>query len=401
MKKWRLIAAIAGASQGVGMRLGRYIFAIFTVLLIATRAFTQAATPSWGGDGNVRINQIQVIGSHNSYHAGLLPGIARLVQQRDPKEFAGLDYAHAGLDVQLSHGVRQIELDIFADSKGGRFAHPAGQKVLAQAGIPTDPDPYPESVMLKPGFKVMHMQDLDYASNCQPFVACLQIVRSWSRAHPEHVPIFILVETKQHLPDNKNPWTAVEPFTADTLDALDAEIHSVFSADEMITPDQVRGHHRTLEKAVLKGGWPTMERARGKVIFLMDQTDVGTLYLEGHPSLRGRVLFTNAIPGQPDAAFIEKNEGDEATITALVRQGYLVRTRADADTVEARSNDGRRRDSALRSGAQIVSTDYPQSEPARWTGYTVALPNGLPARCNPVIGPASCVDALLEAAPKR
>ena len=383
------------------MRLRPYIFAAFAVYLVATRAFPQAAEPGRSGDRAIRINQIQLIGSHNSYHAGLLPGIMRLMEQRDPKELAGLDYAHAGLDTQLSHEVRQIELDIFADSKGGRFAHPKGPMAVAQAGLPADPDPYPEGVMLKPGFKVMHMQDLDYASNCQPFVACLQIVRSWSKAHPEHIPIFILVETKQHLPDNKHPWTAVEPFTAETLDALDAEIRSVFPADELITPDQVRGRHRTLEKAVRKGGWPTMERARGKVVFLMDQTDVGPLYLEGHPALRGRVLFTNATPGQPDAAFIEKNDGDEDTIAVLVRQGYLVRTRADADTVEARSNEVSRRDRALRSGAQIVSTDYPQSESARWTGYAVALPNGLPARCNPVIGPSGCVDSLLEPASHR
>ena len=383
------------------MRFRTYAFAVLAVSLVTARAFTQAAEPGRGGNGSVRINQIQLIGSHNSYHAGLLPGIVRLLELRDPKELAGLDYVHAGLDTQLSHGVRQIELDVFADSKGGRFAHPTGQMVVAQAGLPTDPDPYPEGVMMKPGFKVMHMQDVDYASNCQPFVACLQIVRSWSRAHPEHVPIFILVETKQHLPDNEHPWTEVEPFTAETLDALDAEIRSVFPADEMVTPDQVRGCHRTLDRAVRRGGWPTLSKARGKVIFLMDQTDVGPLYLDGHPALRGRVLFTNAIPGQPDAAFIEKNEGDEATIATLVRQGYLVRTRADSDTVEARSNEVSRRDRALRSGAQIVSTDYPQSEPARWTGYTVALPNGVPARCNPVNGPPGCVDSLLEPVPQR
>ncbi|MGD0681759.1 MAG: phosphatidylinositol-specific phospholipase C1-like protein [Terracidiphilus sp.] len=383
------------------MRLHPSIFAVFAVSLVATLAFPQAPKPGWNGDSSVRINQIQVIGSHNSYHAGLLPGIVKLMERKSPKDLAGLDYAHADLATQLSHGVRQIELDIFADSQGGRFAHPKGQMAVAQAGLPTDRDPYPEGVMLKPGFKVMHMQDLDYVSNCQPFVACLQIVRSWSKAHPEHVPIFILVETKQHLPDNKYPWTAVEPFTAETLDALDAEIRSVFPADEMITPDQVRGHHRALNIAVKKGGWPTLAQARGKVVFLMDQTDVGPLYLQGHPALRGRVLFTNAAPGQPDAAFIEKNDGDEATIATLVRQGYLVRTRADSETVEARSNDVRRRDMALRSGAQIVSTDYPQSEPARWTGYVVALPNELPARCNPVIGPPGCMDALLEPVAKR
>ena len=95
----------------------------------------------------------------------------------------------------------------------------------------------------------------------------------------------------------------------------------------MITPDQVRGHHRTLNQAVRKGGWPTLAQARGKVIFLMDQARVGPTYLEGHPGLRGRVLFTNATPGHPDAAFIEENDGNPARIASLVRQGYLVRRR--------------------------------------------------------------------------
>jgi hypothetical protein len=52
--------------------------------------------------------------------------------------------------------------------------------------------------MMKPGFKVMHVQDIDYRSVCQPFSACLKEVRAWSHAHPHHIPIFILVETKQN-----------------------------------------------------------------------------------------------------------------------------------------------------------------------------------------------------------
>ena len=153
------------------MRLRRILIAFLAASLVAAWAYSQTPSPHWGGDGSVRINQIQLIGSHNSYHAGLLPGIAWIVKQRDPNAFASLDYAHGGLDIQLSLGVRQIELDIFADSQGGRFAHPTWQKEVAKAGLPTDPDTYPEGVMLRPGFKVMHMQDLDYASNCQPFVA--------------------------------------------------------------------------------------------------------------------------------------------------------------------------------------------------------------------------------------
>ena len=74
----------------------------------------------------MRINQIQIIGSHNSYHAGLLPGMRAFLGEKKPDALRGLDYAHQPLNKQFDGGVRQIELDIFADSKGGRYAHPAG-----------------------------------------------------------------------------------------------------------------------------------------------------------------------------------------------------------------------------------------------------------------------------------
>ena len=124
----------------------------------------------------------------------------------------------------------------------------------------------------------------------------------------------------------------------------------------------------------------------------MDQHNVGPVYLEGHPSLRGRVIFTNSDPGHSDAAFIERNDGPPGDISELVREGYLVRTRTDADTKEARTNDTSRRDAMINSGAQILSTDYPASEPARWPGhFSVTLPGGANvARCNPANAPAAC-----------
>lgn len=346
---------------------------------------------------SVRINQIQVIGTHNSYHAGFALSAAQLWQMKNPKGFQGLDYQHKPLTEQFDSGVRQIELDVFADSKGGLYAHPLGPKLVAEAHLPADPPFDPKGVMEKPGFKVMHIQDIDYRSTCQPFIACLKQVRAWSHAHPQHIPIFILVETKQGKP--RPPYQVVEPepFTSATFDALDAEIRSVFPSRELITPDDVRGHYDTLNQAVLAGNWPTLASARGKVIFLMDQRPMGPIYLEGHPSLRGRVLFTNAEPGQPDAAFIERNDGPASDITGLVRQGYLIRTRTDADTKEARTDDASRRDAMEESGAQILSTDYPVNEPARWPGhFVVTLPGNVAARCNPVDAPASCNAAELK-----
>ena len=158
----------------------------------------------------------------------------------------------------------------------------------------------------------------------------------------------------------------------------------------MIVPDQIRGRHKSLEEAVLKGAWPTLKAARGKVVFLMDQRPVGPVYLQGHESLAGRVIFTNAEAGQPDCAFTEENDGSQQVIAALVHKGYLVRTRTDADTKEARINDTIHRDLALASGAQFLSTDYPTSEPSPWSAYSVGFPGSAVARCNPVNGPHDC-----------
>jgi hypothetical protein len=369
-----------------------------TVLALGQMVLAQSGSQA-AQDKIIHLNQIQVIGSHNSYHAGFAPSERKYLEMKNPKALRSLDYHHAPLGDQLSGGVRQVEIDVFADPAGGRFAHPAIVRNVAAAGLPADPDFDSQHEMDKPGFKVMHVQDLDERSTCHTFVACLRDVRAWSQAHPRHIPIFILVETKEDTPREMPNAVKAEPFTTALFDALDAEIRSVFQPNEIITPDEVRGNASTLLDAVHAGNWPTLAKARGRVIFLMDQQHVGPIYTQGHPSLKGRILFTNAIPGAPDAAFVEQNDGSLEAINALVKQGYLVRTRTDESTEQARTNDTTRRDLALSSGAQILSTDYPLSEPSPWTKYSVGLPNELVARCNPVNKPAGCVDGLLEAAP--
>ena len=78
------------------------------------------------------------------------------------------------------------------------------------------------------------------------------------------------------------------------------------------------------------------------------------------PDVDDRLIFVDVPPSDPDAAVTVVNDpiSDAARIRDLVTQGFIVRTRADADTVEARSGDTTRRDAAFASGAQYVSTDY-------------------------------------------
>ncbi len=344
---------------------------------------------------DLRLNQLQYIGSHNSYHAGLAPSEAAMWKRMAPDMFAMIDYSHPPLTRQLDDGVRQIELDIYGDAKGGRYAHPAIVKEIAKAGLPTDPPFADPMTMQRPGFKVMHIQDVDQRSNCEPLVACLREVRAWSQAHPRHLPVFILLETEETPLHLAFPTVQPEPFDTKALDALDAEIRSVFPRTEYLSPDDVRGEAATLNRAILAHGWPRLAQARGKVIFLLDQRSVGAAYLKGHPSLRHRVMFTNAAPGADDAAFTELNDGSAEAITRLVKAGYLVRTRTDADLKEPARNDTARRDAMLSSGAQILSTDYPDHEPAA-SGYVVSFPGHQDARCNPQFAEATCNGADLS-----
>jgi hypothetical protein len=345
-------------------------------------------------DRCVHLNQIQVLGTHNSYHLLGRPELLSVLLGLDP-QFQGFVYQHLPLDQQFeTQGIRQIELDVFYDPMGGLYGN---RKVLPLLG--EDPVAPPE--MFEPGMKVFHVQEVDFESTCLTFIDCLRTIRQWSSEHRKHLPIAIQVEVKDDaIIDPLNLGFVVPlPFDAAAFDALDAEIRSVFPPSKLITPDDVRGTHATLEEAVLTDGWPTLRESRGKVLFLLDNEGKQSIYTAGHPNLEGRAIFTNANPGDPDAAFVKRNDPfTDTDIPSLVEAGYLVRTRADADTVQSRNNDPTQRDAALASWAQYISTDYPVPN-LDFSPYFVAIPGGHVARCNALNAPVACDDAALEVLP--
>ena len=363
----------------------------------ATTAPTATTAPKRGDA--LRLNQIQVIGSHNSFHVAAPAAEYALLEGLNPEQAKQRTYSHPSITTQFAdQKIRQIELDIFADSKGGLYATPSLRR---QAGLAPLVNEVPE--MAKPGTKVLHEQDVDYHSVCPTLVACLTELKTWSDANPTHVPVAINIQFKDgplifNVADQAKP----EKWTAETMRAMDAEIASVFPVEKLITPDDIRGSAATLEQAVLADGWPTLSESRGKVMFLMVNGDpYRSSYLKAHPDLKGAILFTNADPGQPDASFIGVDDpvADASRIKELVTQGYLVRTRSDEPDVEGRTGDTTRRNAALASGAQWISTDYPGPDGAKQqydTAYIVKLPGFLAARCNPVTAPKGCDDATVE-----
>ena len=342
------------------------------------------------------MNEVQYLGTHNSYHIQPPADFFALLSTFDLGLAQSLEYTHIPLQEQFdTQGIRQIELDVFHDPDGGRYANHPVRKLfeeLAASGIPA---------LDEPGLKVLHVQDIDYETTCYTFVSCLQEIKTWSDAHPNHLPITVLVEAKDDVIPDPLDLGFVVPleFGVDALNAIDDEIRSVFPPEQLIVPDDVRGNFMTLELAVLTRGWPRLSEARGKVMFALDNTSaVRDKYIDGHSSLQGRMLFTDSPAGTPEAAFMKRNDplANPGDIESLVKQGYMVRTRADADTVQARSGDTTQRDAALNSGAQFISTDYPVPNPD-FSDYQVRLPGDGIARCNPV-SPGSCDPEFLDEA---
>ena len=384
------------------MELRRVIVAALFVLGAAVPAGSAAAA-SPAASGPVRMNEVQVVGTHNSYKREISEAEqaayeAAIDTPGDYDQF--LAYSHAPIAQQLGgQHVRGLELDLFPDPLGGLYANPLVRQTVGLGPL-TDP------AWQQPGIKVLHIVDVDYEGTCVRFVDCLAQLRDWSTGNPGHVPLLIMLELKQS--DSRlvaAGGVVAPPWDGAALDALDAEIRSVFDDEQLITPDDIRRPGLSLEQSVLRYGWPTLADSRGKVAFLLDN-DPGPIrdaYRAGRPSLAGRVLFTNSRRGFEDAAFIKRNEprgANTAQIQELVRAGYLVRTRSDVPLTTVLSGDTTQLEAALESGAQLVSTDFPVAGmAARYRSDFVAqLPTGGVARCNPVNARQSCRDDRLEPA---
>lgn len=343
--------------------------------------------PAWM-DRRLRLNDIQIVGTAESYKQRPSKSMLALVRMGGSRKDAeALDFGQPSLAEQLDNDARALSFDVAYDPQGGLFKSPAAASMAMEL---IDPD-Y-QAAMSKPGFKTIHVLDVDFKSSCPALHDCLEQVAAWSRAHPRHLPIVIALHTN----DTKTPMPgATKPvaFDAAAFDALDGEIRAVFKPGEMIVPDAVQGAAPTLRDAVTAQRWPRLRDARGKVIFVLDDCDAKVkLYQGARKSLEGRAMFVTADPSSPAAAFVAIDDPvkDGAHIADMVRQGFIVRTRADDGTVEARADDPARRNAAFASGAQIVTTDF--LTPDRAVGaYRASLQDNPRALCGAALGSEHCV----------
>ena len=341
--------------------------ALLSILVLLLPLISPAQVPD-----SIRLNDVRFLTSHNSYKRKPDPKILKFLshfkkqlgKDMDPIQ---MDYGHALLSDQLNtYHINGFELDVNYDPQGGQFV-----KRRINFFIGGIKQKSRDSLLLKPGFKILHIADVDYESNYTTFIQALTEIRDWSAQNPKHTPIFINIEIKRDAPADYSKaldflgFNTSIPFVPEALNDLDAEIHSVFDQypEMLYTPAHLRDTFLTTASRLSAIGWPSLNEALGKVFIVLDG-DFQDLYTTDLTKGLDRPMFVYGQPGAPATAFVIRNEpqGREEEIRALT-ETYMVRTRTDAGTLEARSQDYTRYNAVMKSQAQIITTDYYRADP--------------------------------------
>lgn len=314
------------------------LFACLFLCVTSLQIFAQTA------DAELRLNHIQVKGTHNSYHLESL-GI-------HPSH----KYSHLSLTDQLDkRGIRAFELDVHQALLGSDLA-------------------------------VYHIGLIDGKSSCAKFKDCLQELKAWSDLHPDHVTIFVWIEIKDE--------TGGPKFV--NFDQVDAEIFEVLG-DRLVIPDHVLGGFDSLQEAVREGGWPSVADTRGKFMFMLDQDDrTKNVYLKGK-SLEGRLMFPRASEQdleEPWAVVAKAQPGDFHR--AALSRNFLL-----SDNICSAGNASRdcfmRLQDSTAAGTHLLMDDFEGGAPAQMNeDYFVQFPNGFKANCNLSTKVSDCEDSLID-----
>ena len=315
----------------------------------------------------IRLNHYKILASHNSYKKHPNPKVIKFLSKfkkqlgasNDPEQ---MDYGHLPLPEQFdNYNIRGIEIDVNYDPKGGLYRKRKVNKLITGLRQKVK-DP----LMKQPGFKVLHIADVDYETNYLTFKQVLNELKSWSKVHPNHTPIFVNIESKGFNPGDESGFLRLLgfkralQFNEDAFRALDKEIFDVLSADNIFQPNDLKANFPNIKERLNQQGWPLLNDCLGKIIFILEGNNQNLYEQSG----LNRPMFVYNPPNGDNTAFVVKNDpiGNEKEIE-LLTQKYIVRTRSDAGTLEARANDYKRFNAAIKSGAQIISTDYYKPDP--------------------------------------
>ncbi len=299
----------------------------------------------------VKLNEIAVIGTHNSYQTKSSEAFTRLYNALDVLTFGIVKgekttFNMDTLTEQFEVGLRSIEIDVEVVRKNGETT-----------------------------FTVCHDPMVDNTSTCYDYAKALEEIKLWSDNNPNHLPVSVLIEPKTIT----LPAYGLTNFTAEYAAEFDAVTREILG-DSLLTPADVMGEYANLKSMCENDGWPALEDCLGKIIFILHPDTLTDSYVALDKTLRTQVMFPAVRYNERDAdhaAFLLDNEPDEALRheKETVERNFIVRTRADSFP----NYSDNRYELIRKCRSQIISTDYPvrygesDSHEFSFDGYTVKI----------------------------
>ena len=159
--------------------------------------------------------------------------------------------------------------------------------------------------MKDPGFKLLHISDVDFETNYLTLIDALKAIKKWSGEHPNHIPIFINIEAKGSNPADQSKmlkflgFKKCIPFDSTAYVDLEAEISSVFTDKDIFKPKDLQLSYASINDRILNEGWPSLSTCLGKVVFILEG-DRQSLYR----TFKNPLMFYYGDPEDPNTAFL-------------------------------------------------------------------------------------------------
>jgi hypothetical protein len=270
---------------------------------------------------DLRLNQIQMLATHNSYKKTGVP-LGRLFVGlgENFNEARALKYGYKTITEQLQLGIRSMEFDVR---------------------------------LRKTQFEINHVPLVDNSSVAPNFELALKEIKMYSENHSNHIPIIIIIELKDDWMILDHALQKIEPRHLLILNDLikDTLGDHLFQPNDMIEPNL------SLKESIDLNGWPKLNTLLGKVLVVLHPGSFTNMYHQTDESLESLSMFIGLYSNQIDrdyASFVIHNTPNVEQIQQMINQNLIVRTRIDSELVFTES----RFLEAIISGAQILSTDF-------------------------------------------
>ncbi|MBQ5823335.1 MAG: hypothetical protein IIW48_00845 [Clostridia bacterium] len=299
-------------------------------------------------DAGLKFNEISFIATHNSYQKKSVEAIQNIFYNISDLTF-GLVSGETGqfnsqtLTQQFNCGIRSIEMDIETIVKDNTIT-----------------------------FTCMHSPTIDMTTTCYDFALALKEISLWSDNNPGHLPITVIVEPKSIFLPIEN----MEFFNMDYAQELDKVIRANLG-DKLFTPADMLRDYNTFGEMRAADDWCRVDEMLGKVLILLHETGVTEDYIALDPTFGTQAMFPmlrEKDATRDCASFLLINEPKKALEckgSILDTHNLIVRTRADSYG----SINENKRESAISSGSQIISTDYPMRDDLTDSTYVFTFGN--------------------------